>query len=83
MAKKKVQKRATPAHIHKKSMMITWIVLGALVFGLLVGFMFAKAKYMYHIEQISIMFSQRDSKLNEMKSQMDKIKAEEQKQVEF
>lgn len=83
MAKKKTQRASSKApKMHHKSMIITWIVLSALAIGLLAGFMVAKVKYMYRIDQISILFSQRDSKLNEMKAELNKIKSSDQ-QAEF
>lgn len=79
MAKKKTHRAsARVPKMHHKSMIITWIVLGALAVGLFAGFMFAKVKYMYRIDQISILFSQRDSKLNEMQAELNKIKSSDQ-----
>lgn len=67
---------------HPKSALITWIILGVLVVGLFVGYMVAKVKYMHYIDQISIMFSQRDSELNEMKKEMTQTQSDPNK-VEF
>jgi hypothetical protein len=55
---------------HPKAALITWIVVGALVLGLVGGYFFAKIKYGYYNYLISVMYSQRDSELNQMKSRL-------------
>lgn len=84
MAKKKRKSSPSGKRVksHPKAAMITWIILGALIVGLVAGYMVAKAKYMYYIGQISIMFSQKDSQLNELKTKMNQAKTDSNK-VEF
>ena len=55
---------------HPKSMLITWIILGALVVGLAGGYLVAKAKYTHYIGLISVMFSEKDSELNRIKGKL-------------
>lgn len=82
MAKKKTTRTVSAKHLHKKAHLLTWVVFLALIIGLVGGFLFAKAKYMYRIDLISVMFSQRDSELNEMKAKLNKMKSTDQ-QAEF
>jgi len=75
MAKAKTKKTTAvrAQKVQQKAHMITWVVFLALIIGLVGGFMIAKEKYMHKIGLISVMFSQRDSELNEMKYKMGKM----------
>lgn len=72
MAKARKTVTRTPK-VHQKAHLITWVVFLALFLGLAGGFFVAQANYMHKIGLISIMFSQRDSELNMMKSKMGKM----------
>jgi hypothetical protein len=64
--------RKTPKS-HPKSGMITWIIIIALLLGIVGGYLFAKMKYTHYIGEISVMFNQKDSQLNEMKAKMNEM----------
>lgn len=70
-AKKKIIPARRTSHTgHPKAMLITWIILGALVIGLIGGYLVAKAKYTHYIGLISVMFSEKDSELNRIKDKL-------------
>jgi ribosomal protein L16/L10AE len=68
----KAVKKKTPK-THPKAHVITWIVFIALIGGLVLGYFVAQQKYMHRIGMISVLFSQRDTELNQIKSRLGKM----------
>lgn len=57
----------------KGSSKTLWVAIIALIIGLVVGYMVAKVKYSAKITVLSIMYNQKDSQLNELRAQFNRM----------